>query len=384
MSTVQGQRLSLAVSPATATHFRLTSPATWTAGVPQGVTLTAYDDYENIATGMTSLITSVLFSGPGTSPQGIVPTMTAVGGTAVPFSSNASLAFTNGVATSTLVLYASEGITLSASANPGSGPVVTRTPDVVAVNVLPGPTTQLALSRALASASNGTAFVTQPIVTAIDAYGNGTGQGGLAVTATIASGTGTLGGTLTRSTVSGSGSATFTDLGITGAGTHTLRFASGALAAVSAAFPVNAVTPGIRLHAGASDRTSTPIGTDVAVPLLLDLTNRAGQDLASLTATVTWDTTQFSYVGTTAGGWVDDAGGSASVFLNTNNTAAGQLVISGFTAGATTTSFVLRTLTLRPRIAGTATVTLTAGASGNAAGGPVAVAVRFLTVSITP
>jgi len=96
------------------------------------------------------------------------------------------------------------------------------------------------------------------------------------------------------------------------------------------------------------------------------------------------DTTRFTYVGTTAGAWTDDAGGSASVFLNTANTGAGQLVISGFTANATTASFVLRTLTLRPRIAGPATVDIAAGASGNAAGGAVSVVVRPLAVTVTP
>ena len=386
LSTVAGQRLGLTVAPARPTHFRLVAPVTWTAGVPQGVTVTAYDDFENVATGLTSLVTSVLFTGPGASPNGTAPTMLAVGGSTVPLSNNASLAFTNGVATSTLTLYRNEGTTLAASANPATGPITTRSTDVIPVNVLPGPTSALAFSTGLAGAFNGTAFTTQPVVTAVDAYSNGTGAGGIAVTASIASGTGTLGGTLTRTTVAGSGSATFTDLGITGAGTHTVRFSApgGLVAAVSSPFPVAPVSPGIRLHAGASDRTSAVVGSDLAIPLLIDLSNRGGADLASLTAYVAWDTTRFTYVGTTAGAWTDDAGGSASVFLNTANTGAGQLVISGFTANATTASFVLRTLTLRPRIAGPATVDIAAGASGNAAGGAVSVVVRPLAVTVTP
>lgn len=386
VTTVPGQRLALTVAPARPTHFRLAAPVAWTAGVPQGVTVTAYDDYENVAKGLTSLITSVLFTGPGASPNGTAPTMLAVGGSTVPLSNNPSLAFTNGVATSTLTLYRNEGTALAASANPATGPITTRSTDVIPVNVLPGPTSALAFSTGLAGVFNGTAFTTQPVVTAVDAYGNGTGAGGIAVTASIASGTGTLGGTLTRTTVAGNGSATFTDLGITGAGTHTVRFSApgGLVAAVSSPFPVAPVSPGIRLHAGASDRTSAVVGSDLAIPLLIDLSNRGGADLASLTAYVAWDTTRFTYVGTTAGAWTDDAGGSASVFLNTANTGAGQLVISGFTANATTASFVLRTLTLRPRIAGAATVDIAAGASGNAAGGAVSVVVRPLAVTVTP
>jgi len=380
--SVAGQRLALQVAPAAPTHFRLAAPATWTAGVPQTVTLTAYDDFENVATGFTSLIQSVLFSGPSASPTGTVPTMTYVGGTPVPFSNNASLAFTNGVATSTLTLFAAEGTTLSAQ----SGAIGTRTLDVVSVNVLAGPTLALALETVPAGAYTGTTFLSQPVITAVDAYGNSTGQGGLPVTATIASGPGTLGGMVTVPTSTGTGRASFTDLGITGAGSHTLRFSTtaGITAVTSAPFSVATVGTGIRLHVGASDRASAKVNTDLAIPLLIDLSNRGGEDLASLTAYVAWDTTAFSYVGTTAGTWVDDASGSASIFLNTNNVAAGELVISGFTANATTTSFVLRTLTLRPRAAGTTTVQVASGASGNAGGGTISVTVRPLAVTILP
>ena len=380
--SVAGQRLALQVAPAAPTHFRLAAPATWTAGVPQTVTLTAYDDFENVATGFTSLIQSVLFSGPSASPTGTVPTMTYAGGTPVPFSNNASLAFTNGVATSTLTLFAAEGTTLSAQ----SGAIGTRTLDVVSVNVLAGPTLALALETVPAGAYTGTTFLSQPVITAVDAYGNSTGQGGLPVTATIASGPGTLGGMVTVPTSTGTGRASFTDLGITGAGSHTLRFSTtaGITAVTSAPFSVATVGTGIRLHVGASDRASAKVNTDLAIPLLIDLSNRGGEDLASLTAYVAWDTTAFSYVGTTAGTWVDDASGSASIFLNTNNVAAGELVISGFTANATTTSFVLRTLTLRPRAAGTTTVHVASGASGNAGGGTISVTVRPLAVTILP
>ena len=381
-----GQRLSLSVAPAVPTHFRLTAPASWTAGVPQTVTLTAYDDFENVATGLSSIVTSVLFSGPTTSPTGAVPTMTYVGGTAVPLTNNASLAFTSGIATSTLTLVAQEGTSLSAVAHPPTGVITTRPADVIPVTVTAAPTQALAVATAPAGAYNGTAFLTQPVVRAVDTFGNPTGQGGVAVTAVIASGTGTLGGTVTRPTTAGTGAVAFTDLGITGGGTHSLRFGTtgAVLPAVSAPFQVEPVSLGVRLHAGASDRTSATVGTDLLIPLLVDLSNRGGEDLASLTAYVAWDTTQFTYIGSTPGTWVDDAGGSASVFLNTANTVAGQLVISGFTANATTTSFVLRTLTLRPRAAGTAMVNVATGASGNAAGGSLTVVVRPLSVSIVP
>jgi hypothetical protein len=273
---------------------------------------------------------------------------------------------------------AGPGYRLTARADSISG-LVSAPTDTFTVR--PGPTVGLSILTAPAGASNGSAFTTQPIVTAIDAFGNRTGEGGLLVTAAIASGTGRLGGTLTRTTASGSGSATFADLGITGAGTHALRFTSSSLTATSATFPIAAAAPGIRLHVGASDRTGGVIGTDLAIPLLVDLTNRGGLDLASMTVTVTWDTTQFTYIGNTTGAWTDDAGGAGSIFVNTANTTAGRLVISGFTANPTTGSFLLRTLTLRPRTSGTATLNATAGPSGNAAGGAVPLVVRSLTVT---
>jgi hypothetical protein len=74
------------------------------------------------------------------------------------------------------------------------------------------------------SAQSGVALAVQPVIQLKDGAGNDQAQGGLAVTASLASGTGTLGGTLVRQT-DGSGAAAFTDLAITGAaGSYTLRF----------------------------------------------------------------------------------------------------------------------------------------------------------------
>lgn len=65
-----------------------------------------------------------------------------------------------------------------------------------------------------------------PIVQLRDVLGNAVSQGGVSVTAAIASGDGTLAGTATRTT-NGSGQATFANLRITGAtGPHTLIFAA--------------------------------------------------------------------------------------------------------------------------------------------------------------
>ena len=76
------------------------------------------------------------------------------------------------------------------------------------------------------SAQSGVALAIQPVIQLQDADGNNQAQGGVDVTASIASGTGTLGGTVTQATGS-NGVATFTDLAISGAaGPYTLRFSA--------------------------------------------------------------------------------------------------------------------------------------------------------------
>ncbi len=101
------------------------------------------------------------------------------------------------------------------------------------VTITPSAPTQLAiLTQPSTSAPSGSAFLQQPVVQLRDASGNAVSQGGVTVTAAIASGSGTLGGTATATT-NASGAASFTSLSITGAGTHTLQFTSPGLAAAT-------------------------------------------------------------------------------------------------------------------------------------------------------
>ncbi|HEU4828445.1 MAG TPA: Ig-like domain-containing protein [Gemmatimonadales bacterium] len=82
-----------------------------------------------------------------------------------------------------------------------------------------------------ASAKSGSRFDRQPVVRVVDAIGNPVGTSNVTVTAALASGTGTLQGTLSVMT-DGTGTARFTDLAITGNGTHTIIFAASGLAGV--------------------------------------------------------------------------------------------------------------------------------------------------------
>jgi galactose oxidase len=103
---------------------------------------------------------------------------------------------------------------------------------------------------------------TQPTITVKDA--GGAAVGGVVVTATIASGSGTLQGAVTATTKA-NGIAQFTDLGIAGTGSHTLRFAAGAVSQTSgtvalSALPVEAAT----------GRWDAPVAWDI-VPLHMSL-----------------------------------------------------------------------------------------------------------------
>lgn len=80
-------------------------------------------------------------------------------------------------------------------------------------------------------AAAGTTFTTQPVIRIVDASGNTVTSSTVNVVASIASGTGTLSGTTTITAVSGI--ATFTDLAISGSGTHTITFTPTSLTAIT-------------------------------------------------------------------------------------------------------------------------------------------------------
>jgi galactose oxidase len=80
----------------------------------------------------------------------------------------------------------------------------------------------------------------QPIVLVKDA--GGVAVPGAVVTAKVASGPGTLQGTLTATTKT-NGTATFGDLGISGTGSHSLGFSTGAATVTSANITINALPP---------------------------------------------------------------------------------------------------------------------------------------------
>jgi hypothetical protein len=232
-------------------------------------------------------------------------------------------------------------------------------------------------------AASGQALATQPVIEIRDAAGNRT-TSTASVTAAIASGTGgTLGGTATVAAVNGT--ATFTNLAITGAGTYTLGFsATGLTAATSGNVTITGGTSsGIVVALGNSATATGTVGSNLIIPINVDLSNRGSLDIAALTVTVTWDTARFTYQGHSAGNWVDESEDAASVTPNAAQAAAGTYSVTGFTTGATVSSFVMRNISLRPKVAGAGTVAVAVSAAGNAAGSSIlsSVTTRNLTVT---
>ncbi len=95
----------------------------------------------------------------------------------------------------------------------------------------------------------GSVFATQPVIQVQDASSGVVAGATNNVTATLVGGGGTLNGTTTVAAVNGI--ATFTDLGVTGAGNYTITFSSGALT------PVTSIAVGIT----AAPATQLAIGT---------------------------------------------------------------------------------------------------------------------------
>jgi hypothetical protein len=242
----------------------------------------------------------------------------------------------------------------------------------------------LAVTAAAVGGTSNTFLTAQPVVTVQTLAGAVVSAEVRQITATLASGSGSLSGTTTVSTVNGV--ATFTDLAITGTGAHTLAFAAtGASPVTSSTLTVVAPTT-MRLLIGATPSLAGTAATDIAIPLSLDLSGRGSQDLASVTAALTWDPAKYAYVSNSVGNWVDASGGAASVTVNATNAASGTLSLSGFTSDATTASFTLRTITLRPLASGPMVMSAAVSAAGNVNGQSVTVVPRNLgdTVTILP
>jgi hypothetical protein len=140
------------------------------------------------------------------------------------------------------------------------------------------------------TATNATAFATQPVIQLQDVSGNSVLTSGVTVTASIASGGGTLGGTTTANTNS-SGVATFSGLAITGTiGGRTLTFAvAGLTSATSGTITVSAGSASklaITTQPSSSASTGVAFSQQPVIQLQDVSSNNVSQSSVTVTAAI--------------------------------------------------------------------------------------------------
>jgi hypothetical protein len=124
-------------------------------------------------------------------------------------------------------------------------------------------------------------------------------------------------------------------------------------------------------------------GANLSIPIVANMSNAQGQNLASLTFNVTWDKTKFDYISSANGSF----GSSPLYAVNEGNVANGVLSVSildtrGFSTGAPT----ILTLTLVPKASVTnSVVTAAVSAAGSDLGNAIPnafIAIRSVAVSV--
>ena len=146
---------------------------------------------------------------------------------------------------------------------------------------------------------------------------------------------------------------------------------------VSVDLTVTTGEPVIRVTVGSSATATVTSGETLSIPILTDMTDPAGQDVASMTAVVTWDPTKFTFGSSAAGNF-------GSVVINDTEVSSGTLRVSMFNATGTTDSFTLATLGLTAQVfSGSTDVAVNVTAAGNEAGQDITDTVeeRALTVN---
>ncbi len=136
--------LDLDVVHGSANYFAVTGTGTMTAGGSQTITVTAYDTWNNLATGYVG-DKEVIFTGANVSPLtpapfsgsafGYSPRVTNKNGAYIEFGTNTTMTFTSGAATGTMVLYKEEDVNIEAEVGAITTPVITNYDYRLAVSV---------------------------------------------------------------------------------------------------------------------------------------------------------------------------------------------------------------------------------------------------------
>src|SRR5439155_1634186 len=176
------------ITAGSATKFVVTGSGTQTAGTGNTLTITAEDAFGNTDIGFGPNV-NLTFSGanPGLDPTSNVPTATNKNNQPVVFGTGTPVTFTNGVTTTSMVLYKAETANIVVS----DGPAIT-TPGTLTVVVSAAAANKLAVSGSTANLSSG---ITRALTATIeDAFGNTITSDTRSVTFAQSSGSGSVTG----------------------------------------------------------------------------------------------------------------------------------------------------------------------------------------------
>jgi adhesin/invasin len=183
-----------------------------------------------------------------------------------------------------------------------------------------------------AAVQSGQAFPQQPVLQVRDGAGNAVSQGGVVVTAAIATGGGTLGGTLTATT-NASGVATFTNLSVTGAaGPRTLSFNATELTSVTSASVTVGAGAATQLAINVQPSTSAQSGVALPQQPSVQLQDASGNPVAQSGVVVT---AAIATGGGTLGGTLTATTNASGVATFTNLSITGLVGDRTLSFGAT-------------------------------------------------
>jgi len=201
-----------------------------------------------------------------------------------------------------------------------------------AVALSAGPAAQLGVStQPSATAASGVPLAQQPAIQVRDGAGNPVAQGGITVTAAIASGAGALSGTLTAAT-NAAGLASFTDLTITGAaGSRTLGFSAPGLAGATSTAVVVGSGAATTLSLTTQPSPTTQSGSVLAVQPVIQLRDGSGNAVAQAGVSVSVTVSTGATLGGTTTVLTDAQGEAAFAGLSLSGPSGSYTL--GFSAG---------------------------------------------------
>ena len=246
----------------------LQQPTTTPAGVPitPPMTVAVQDASGNLVSSYSGTVALALGSAP---PGGTIRGPTTAG-------------VVGGIATfgGLMLDQAGIGYTLVASA-PAISPATS-----VSFDIISGTAARLmVVTQPSDTAASGVRLPRQPVVRLEDGFGNPVHEAGVSVTVSIASGGGSLGGTVTVATAA-DGVVTFTDLSLTGlVGQRTLLFSAPGYQSAGSTPVVVGPGPAATLALAAGGGQTADVGTTVAVPPAVKITDLAGNPVAGVAVT---------------------------------------------------------------------------------------------------